>query len=312
MTPKQLGIELRHRGYDTTERKLRDWRDKGLLPPLMCCGRGRGSGVRHYWKDAGVIDQAITVHDLLSRRARSEGALLGTWFAGYAMDVEKVRKAWLSSVDRIKKRVFRNASSKEQREDSLSDLSRDLAKKMAPVVKKMAPDTDLDWEKLEALLSEILNAYFDSSSPISIDDQVVDTARKIFDRKASTLEGSELVTIAGSEKILKFVQKNLSLDAMRRLILSATVGEFEVAHRRWQSAIRIIGLWCSAEIDRAENPAELVREGRLLLGVFGAPCIFALLRLGKAEKGPEVDSWLDRIELFVRNQPNVWGLQNPT
>ena len=78
----QLVAELQERGYHVTERQLRDWRAKGLLPRLHRRSQGRGLGILRYWEDNEVIlSQAMAVCDLLQRNGRTKWVPLGLWFA---------------------------------------------------------------------------------------------------------------------------------------------------------------------------------------------------------------------------------------
>src|SRR5437763_5402174 len=95
ITPAELIEHLRRRAYSVTERQLTDWRAKGLLPNLRQQGRGRGHGAIYVWRESNIIDHAATVCELLNRHARTETALLGTWFAGYRIETPRVRNAWL-------------------------------------------------------------------------------------------------------------------------------------------------------------------------------------------------------------------------
>src|SRR5579862_6336362 len=106
----QLVAELQSRGYHVTERQLRDWRAKGLLPPLNLRSRGRGLGVVRNWGDnERILSQAITVCDFLDRNGHAKWALLGLWFAGYEVKLETVRGLWLESLARARKEWLGNA-----------------------------------------------------------------------------------------------------------------------------------------------------------------------------------------------------------
>lgn len=178
----QLVAELQRRGYHVTERQLRDWRVRGLLPPLNLRSQGRGLGVVRYWEDNEIIlSQAITVCDFLDRNGRAKWALLGLWFAGYKVKLETVRRLWLELLARTRKEWLGNALSKEECEDALGDLSSRLAKGLCH--EAWASELDSDREKLEPLLHEILNVCFNPAPEIAIDDEVADTARAIILRR---------------------------------------------------------------------------------------------------------------------------------
>jgi hypothetical protein len=72
MRQSELISELERRGYEITERRLTDWRSKGLLPKLKQLGQGRGSGTFHMIEDPETtINQAIAVFECM----RSAGVL---------------------------------------------------------------------------------------------------------------------------------------------------------------------------------------------------------------------------------------------
>jgi len=81
-------------GYPLSSRKLTDWVRKGLLPPLKQHGRGQGMGKEYFWPSRAVIAQAVVVSEYLSWTNRSDDTLLLTWFAGYSVPLDQVRRIW--------------------------------------------------------------------------------------------------------------------------------------------------------------------------------------------------------------------------
>lgn len=110
VTPKQLSADLARLSICRDLRVLVDWRQKGLLPPLRQVGLGRGIGTKQVW-DEDVLDQAIAVHLLLSRYARSDEALLGLWFAGYTVSSVSAHGAWVRHIELVRERSQKTASS---------------------------------------------------------------------------------------------------------------------------------------------------------------------------------------------------------
>ena len=94
MTPAQLIEELAQRGFDVTERRLTDWRQKGLLPLLVHRGLGRGHGSEYFWSDPEIVHQALMVCVLLKRKRRTQLALSRLWLAGYAVPLDRIKRAW--------------------------------------------------------------------------------------------------------------------------------------------------------------------------------------------------------------------------
>lgn len=249
------------------------------------------------WEDDGVLVRALTVCDAFNRRKRVDSAFLVLWFAGYEMDFEKVRVAWLSSLNRTKAKWLKNASSEEECEDALGSLFTPRAKREL-LGRAWVREAGLTWKQFEPLLLAVLNACFNTSLEIAFDDideRMADAVRAFMYRNAKTLDESARVTKADLERILAFVHKNLSLDARQRLILSATDEELSAAHRRWRSAIQILDS-LFARVCNGEKRVEIKQTMRQLAACFlGAQCIFALLYLERDGKGPWVDSLLERI-----------------
>jgi hypothetical protein len=300
MTPRQVVDELSRMGYSVSVRQLRDWRENGLLPALATHGRGRGLGRRSYWDDPRIVRRAITVYELLGKRERLPDAhVLEIWFAGYEVDVEKVRKVWLSSLARTEREWLKDAASKEECEDTLGDLSLRLVKGL--LGQEWARDGDLDWTRLESLLFEVLNVCVNPHPDIeiAIDEGVADTARAIVCRNDKHLEGSGLPTESELEKGLDFIHANLSTKAMRRLISAATNDELCVAHRRWRFALELVGL-LSTKANGGEIPEALGEMGRRSAVCFGSLCLFGLLSLGRNGMGQIVDTRLTTAQQEIR------------
>jgi hypothetical protein len=108
-TPAQLRDRLKELGIKRSLRTLTNWRSEGLLPPLSRVGRGRARGVRRAWED-DVLDQAISVHCLLTDRARTEDALLRLWFSGYPVDADRAKETWGGYLKRQRNAMEKAAS----------------------------------------------------------------------------------------------------------------------------------------------------------------------------------------------------------
>jgi hypothetical protein len=302
MTPSQLAHEMNRRGYPVSARQLRDWRGKGLLPALATRGRGRGLGRRSYWDDPRIVHRAITVYELLGKRAQFPDAhYLEIWFAGYEVDVEKARKVWLSSLARTKSEWLKDASSEEECEDALGDLSSRLAKGLPG--QAWVRDADLDWKRLEPLLSELLNAYLNPHPDIeiAIDERVADTARAVMYRKGKHLKESDLLTESELEKWIAFIHANFSIGSMGRLISGATNDELRVAHLRWQSLLEVVRLF-SSNANGGETPEDMGKIGRQLSVHLGGLLLFGLIWLGRNGMGPFVDARLKDVEQDIRTK----------
>ena len=93
-----------------------------------------------------------------------------------------------------------------------------------------AQELDLDWKELEPLLHETLNVCFNPDPEIAIDNKVVDAARTLLLHGTKPAAGPGIMDREDLERWLAFVQANLSIDAMRRLISAVTNEELRTAH----------------------------------------------------------------------------------
>ena len=304
----QLVAELRDRGYHVTERQLRDWRAKGLLPPLSSRSQGRGSGVLRYWEGKEIIlSQAIAVSDLLDSNGRTKWVPLGLWFAGFEVNLGTIRTLWLESLARTRKEWIGTALSKEECEDALGGLCPRLAKGLSD--QSWARDADLPWTRLEPLLFEVLNAFFNPhpDAEIAIDEQLADTARALMYHNRADREGSEFVSEPALEEWLDFIHQNFSICAMREIIAVATDDDLTIAHNRWRSVLELFKRLC-ANASGGTLSDDLRQLGRRAAFQFGGLCIFGLLLLHRNGKGQLLDSRLEEartttLAQFTESRP---------
>ena len=100
LSERELVQVLKQDGVSVSLAQLGDWRKEGLLPPLSSRGRGAGGGRIYFWNDAGILDQARCVRDLLARHGRHSTAILVLWLCGYPVSSAKARRAWLQRARR--------------------------------------------------------------------------------------------------------------------------------------------------------------------------------------------------------------------
>lgn len=295
----QLVAELQERGYHVTERQLRDWRAKRLLPPLNRRSQGRGLGVLRYWEDNEVIlSQAMAVCDLLNRRGQTKWVPLGLWFAGFEVSVVTVRTLWLESLARTRNEWLGTALTKEEFEDALGGLCLRLAKGLSD--QSWARNADLNWTRLEPLLSEVLNVVFNPyrNTEIAIDEQLADTARVLIYHNHSNQGHFEFMSGSELEEWLDFIRRNFSIRAMRESIAMATDDDLAMAHNRWRSLRELLKL-LSANVSGGTLSDELRLLGRRAAFQFGGICIFGLLLLHRNGKGQLIESCLAEAKTVV-------------
>jgi hypothetical protein len=298
----QLVAELRDRGYHVTERQLRDWRAKGLLPPLSRRSQGRGLGVLRYWEDSGIIlSRAIAVCDLLDRNGRTKSVPLRLWFAGFEVNVATVRALWLESLACTRKEWIGTALSKEECEDAIGVLCPRLAKGLSD--QSWARNAQLPWTRLEPLLFEALNAFFNPhpDTEIAIDEQLADSARALMCHNLANRERTEFISEPELEKWLDFIRCNFSISAMHEIIALATDDELKMTHTRWRTAVELFKL-LGANASGGALSDDLRQFGRRAAFQFGGLCIFGLLLLSRNGKGQLLDSRLEEARATLLAQ----------
>lgn len=302
VSQSQLVAELKERGYDVTERQVRDWRVKGLLPPLNSRSRGRALGVLRYWEsDEMVLSQAMTVSDLLDRNGRTKWVPLGLWFAGFDVNLGNVRTLWLETLARTRREWLGTALSKEECEDAIGDLCPRLAKGLSD--QPWARNAHLPWARLEPLLVEVLNAFFNPhpDAEIAIDKQLADTARALMYHNRTDRECSEFVSESELGEWLDFIRRNVSVSAMRKIIAEATDDDLTVAHNRWLLVCELFKL-LSANASGGTLSDDLREFGRRAAFQFGGLCIFCLVLLHRNGKDQLLDSRLEEARTAVLSQ----------
>jgi hypothetical protein len=302
MSQTGLVAELQERGYHVTERQVRDWRAKGLLPPLNSRSRGRGLGVLRYWEGNEIIlSQAIAISDLLDRNGRTKWVPLALWFAGFEVSLRTVRALWLESLARTRKEWLGTALSKEECEDAIGGLCPRLAKGLSD--QPWARNAHLPWTRLDPLLFEVLNAFFNPhpDAEIAIDEQIAETARTLMYHNRADREGSEFVSESELEEWLNFIRRNFSVSAMREIIAAATDDDLNIAYHRWRSMLELFRL-LSANASGGTLSDDLRLLGRRAAIQFGGLCIFGLLLLGRSGKGQLLDSRLEEARTILAAQ----------
>lgn len=103
LTQEDVLAELDERGYEISPHRLVDWRQKGLLPPLVKRGRGRGGGWVSGWEDPHIVHQVITVQELLWIRERTAWLYVPLWCMGFAVPLERVQAHLRGVVERCRR-----------------------------------------------------------------------------------------------------------------------------------------------------------------------------------------------------------------
>ena len=116
MTPAELSYRLQLAGLDVDERKLTDWRQKGMLPLLQNSSRGRSRGVFRSWTDPDIFERAGFVAERLAVTRRSDECLYALFLAGFSVEPDTLRRSWSSRLERQQRQIRARA---RRRKDGL-------------------------------------------------------------------------------------------------------------------------------------------------------------------------------------------------
>lgn len=91
-TQEQVIHELEQQGVEVNSRRLTDWREHGLLPPLDERRDAHGR-VTYVWTQANIVAQVATVQELFAFYGRADRFIHVLWLLGYEVRPELVMES---------------------------------------------------------------------------------------------------------------------------------------------------------------------------------------------------------------------------
>ncbi len=213
-------------GYSISSRKLTDWVQKGLLPPLQQQGRGQGRGKEYFWTERSVISQAIVVSEYLSWTNRTDHTLMFTWFAGYPVPLDRVRSVWSD-------RQAHNLSALNQQFPDPFDLQERITHSMQRANKKSS--NPIPVTLATHVYTALLSSDFDPLDSLTADNEP--RLMEEIDSLLNEYGTASKAPIAAIELIkhgLEFIHKNFGPVQRQSMIRSATEQDFLEAQRDWR------------------------------------------------------------------------------
>jgi len=167
MTQDELLAEMHRLGYDdVTERQLADWRRKDLLPPfdVMGSGRGRRRGrERSSWTNGeSVLDQALSVRELMQIYRSTESVRLPLWVLGYPVPLKRVREALGGPLNEIANEIACAIENEARASGEIEDMIGEITYHHAEELRREGGEALLlPQHSLEAILNVFLNQDYD-------------------------------------------------------------------------------------------------------------------------------------------------------
>lgn len=251
LTQRGLLRRLHRLGYgDVTDRRITDWKNKGLLPHYDCRGSGLGKGkgkAKSSWADGrAIIERAVWVYRLMAIYRSSESAYLPLWVLGYPVPKELVRGALLEPLENIAEMFEVEAVGTlevvepyERKdgiiEDYIGDLSHDWIRK-----EKFTEILGIPQEVIEATMNIFFNPEYDlkdlgfeeGNQQLAVWKNRVNT--EIMPALAKGLEEENSQNIPpvrpdGIEILFSqpaFFQEHLSVEALSKVVTNASEEDF--------------------------------------------------------------------------------------
>lgn len=246
ITQKALVSRLHRLGYrDVTERRIIDWKKKGLLPQFdrrgAGLGKGRGKAEGAWANGREIVERAVWVHRLLAIYRYSDSLHLPLWMLGYSVPAELIRPVLREPLDGIAEMFQTEAVSKLERvesydrkdgiiEDYIGDLSHDWIRK-----EKFAEILGIPQDVIEAAMNIFFNPDYDLADlgfeegnrqltvwKNRVDNEIMPVLSNGFDEGSDTPapirpEGIELLFSQPG-----FFQEHLSVEALRKAVTDAS------------------------------------------------------------------------------------------
>lgn len=278
ITLDELKEQLIELEYPMTKRRLIDWMQKGLLPPLEKHGLGKGKGSVNYWSHPGILGQAITVCELLAWYGRVDGIILILWLAGYDVPEEIVRKKLLDYLDKLIDKV-NNPPAGVHIEDHRSDLIYNLLDNPVHGYSNL-------YEIIEVILKCFFNEDYDISkidySELSMNYE--DGSESQYDKYAATL-------IQNNAHVIR---KYLTFEKLRAVIAKSSDEEIKTVHQDIISLVQSFRNFMSIMMNR--DDAKVYERGMInAFGYWIALVIFSFRHYGH---GKIVDDKIKNISQF--------------
>lgn len=290
LTPDEVVHELKERGYELTLRRLVDWRQKALLPPLVKRGRRQGRGWVYGWEDPLVVDQAIAVQELLWIHGHTDWLYVPLWCLGFDVPLERVRSRLLAMVETRRSRLTGGEMDPEELGFRLSELAVSLGRRPGP--RRGHPQLPAEaaefWFNLLAGDAEYAP---DETTLAAIAAMVWGMTGGYAPAGAWRLSGQ------GLHQLQRWVRQHVAMPRLEEAARNASEGEWEAVHADWQALARLErALQRIAAGEEWERFHELWRR---VVAVLGPWLTLVDLSIRRHEPAPHIDRALQDVVDFA-------------
>lgn len=269
MTPSELVRRLADHGYEATERKLTDWRQKGLLPPLQPVSRGRSGGIGRYWDEPDIVERAVFISERLQKTSSADECIYALFLAGFRVEPEALKEAWGRRLERQQRRI--EASLKRNRGRIPPAAKRSIESIDAENFAYKVNKTSL----LDALV-ELYNLWSDQYHEIDATDFAVIISEFLY--KSVDQDLDKLI-----ERFMPNLTETVSNFRMIRTVMSASLIDIDTLSGCLSNLRSVCIRWASLQ-PGAKSDQALARFALEAWKVYGPPLAAIGLQLATANR----------------------------
>lgn len=235
-TPDEVLAEMLRRGYEITPRRLVDWRQKQLLPPLVKHGLGTGRGWIYVWEDPWIVEQVIAVQELLWIHERTSWLYIPLWCLGFDVPLERVRMQLRAKLERGHALLTNGAQERSSIADTVSALAFREATRAGPRTGRQA-----SVDVLEYWLT-LLAGDTDYSPDLEAWSQIAAAVAAFggSGTRYAAEAGEHLWTPAGLRLLRRWTRRYASLPRLEEAARKATDAEWAAVHLDWQALAHLV------------------------------------------------------------------------
>ena len=268
ITDGQVIDELLRSGrlVDKRGRFLKDWRAKGLLPPLAGGSNGRARGRAYRWDEGDIIERAKVVYDRLAGNRDAKAALISIGLMGFEVCPTQLQAAWLES-------LIKDKSKYEKLVERHGDGDASLAR-AAAIAEGGAKQLGVSRSLAVQLAAEFSALIFQEDPDATSAGEVVrDLARQFADRWIGQSILTDAINHERTEFILGWFSRIGTNGALTEMFSQSSDAEIQHAHDQWLTIWRAV----TRLLPKVAEPSVRVSRMRRLTCMVGRLVVPSLL-----------------------------------
>lgn len=295
---------LQRAGYPITERQLRNWVDKEMLPHPTSRGLGRGKGKVYFWTQRTIIKQAATVWELLCWYGRMHPIPFMLWLLGHDMPLSVVRQALLRWVEGGRDQLLEGIDPQdaEQVADRLSSLAVQAhqRRKRGAAARSRAAQEEL----LELYLNVQFNPQYQPSESVLghlAQEMSITNQSNLIEQGETPLSPEVRMELA--QGMLRFLQQFMSQARLSQALTTASDEQLQQVQKEFGRMLHVVCRLLAYHFREQDYWLEVKYNALHNLGRYVVPWMLALRREGYGHWIDQALEWVDIFETAWRTDP---------